>query len=204
MQENTLQGTLEAVLFAAGDPVPMDQLRKILEIKEEAVEDLLRQLSETLAERKSGLALRRVAGGYQMVTRPEYFFAVKKLAQVTDRKLSTPTMETLSIIAFRQPVTKQEIEQIRGVRIERALAKLIELELVSEQGRKQVLGRPILYGTTDTFLRCFGLNSREDLPRLPTEGEAAVGMDEEQLKILRGEYPEEPVLQEEQESEEEE
>lgn len=204
MPENNLQGILEAVLFAAGDPVPVDQLRRILDMGEGAVEDLALQLSDALAERGSGLTLRKVAGGYQMVTRPEYFFAVKKLAQVTDRKLSAPTMETLSIIAFRQPITKQEIEQIRGVRIERALAKLIELELVSEQGRKQVLGRPILYGTTDTFLRCFGLDSLEDLPRLPTEGEAALGMDEEQLKILRGEYLEEKDSSDEQEREEQE
>ena len=96
-------------------------------------------------------------------------------------------METLSIIAFKQPITKQEIEQIRGVRVERALAKLIELELVAERGRKQVLGRPILYGTTDTFLRCFGLNGLEDLPELPTTEEASEGMDAEQLELLQGE-----------------
>ena len=200
MPEEKLQGILEAVLFAAGDPVTMGQLGKILELDEAAVESLAEGLARALEERESGLALRRVAGGYQMVTRPEYFFAVKKLTQVTDRKLSTPTMETLSIIAFRQPITKQEIEQIRGVRIERALAKLIELELVSEQGRKPVLGRPILYGTTDTFLRCFGLNSLEDLPSLPTTEEAAVGMDEEQLQILQ----ENPDMQKEQETEEQE
>ena len=93
-------------------------------------------------------------------------------------------METLSIIAFKQPITKQEIEHIRGVRIERALTKLIELELIAEVGRKQVLGRPILYGTTDTFLRTFGLNSLEELPNLPSDREAAVGMDDEQLELL--------------------
>ena len=185
MPEKNMQGILEAVLFAAGDPVTTGQLKKILELDEADVERLAGELSKSLQERESGLALRQVAGGYQLVTRPEYFFAVKKLTQVVDRKLSAPTLETLSIIAFKQPITKQEIEQIRGVRIERALAKLIELELVSEQGRKQVLGRPILYGTTDTFLRCFGLNSLEDLPRLPTMEEAAVGLDEEQLQILQ-------------------
>ncbi len=185
MPEENMQGILEAVLFAAGDPVTMEQLKKILEMDGAEVEILAGELSESLLERGSGLSLRQVAGGYQLVTRPEYFFAVKKLTQVVDRKLSAPTLETLSIIAFKQPITKQEIEQIRGVRIERALAKLIELELVSEQGRKQVLGRPILYGTTDTFLRCFGLNSLEDLPNLPTMEEAAIGMDEEQLQILQ-------------------
>ena len=76
-------------------------------------------------------------------------------------------METLSIIAFKQPITKPEIEQLRGVRVERALAKLLELDLICELGRKQVIGRPILYGTTATFLRCFGLDSLDDLPQLP-------------------------------------
>lgn len=185
MPEENLKGIMEAVLFAAGDPVTTGQLMRILDLEESSVEDLAAELAESLRQRGSGLALRQVAGGFQMVTRPEYFFAVKKLTQVVDRKISAPTMETLSIIAFKQPITKQEIEQIRGVRIERALAKLIELEFVCEKGRKPVIGRPILYGTTDTFLRCFGLNSLEDLPSLPTAEEVALGMDEEQLQILQ-------------------
>ncbi len=200
MPEENLQGIMEAVLFAAGDPVTTGQLMRILELEEDAVEAVAADLAETLQARGSGLTLRQVAGGYQMVTRPEYFFAVKKLTQVVDRKLSAPTMETLSIIAFKQPITKQEIEQIRGVRIERALAKLIELEFVCEKGRKSVLGRPILYGTTDTFLRCFGLNSLADLPKLPTAEEAAIGMDEEQMRLLQESMKE----NEEQETEEEE
>lgn len=199
MPEENLKGIMEAVLFAAGDPVTTGQLMRILDLEESSVEDLAAELAESLRQRGSGLALRQVAGGFQMVTRPEYFFAVKKLTQVVDRKISAPTMETLSIIAFKQPITKQEIEQIRGVRIERALAKLIELEFVCEKGRKPVIGRPILYGTTDTFLRCFGLNSLEDLPSLPTAEEAALGMDEEQLQILQetGENREEQETEEE-------
>ena len=94
-------------------------------------------------------------------------------------------METLSIIAFKQPITKAEIEQIRGVRIERALQKLIELELIAEVGRKQVLGRPILYGTTDTFLRCFGINTLDELPELPTTEEAVAALDNEQMLLFQ-------------------
>ncbi len=187
MPEKRLQGILEAVLFAAGDPVTADQLAKILELDRESVKRLAEELETSLEKRGSGLTVRKVAGGYQLVTRPEYFFAVERLTQTVDKKLSAPAMETLSIIAFKQPITKQEIEQIRGVRVERALAKLIELELVAERGRKQVLGRPILYGTTDTFLRCFGLNGLEDLPELPTTEEASEGMDAEQLELLQEE-----------------
>jgi segregation and condensation protein B len=147
-------------------------------------QNLLLELQQDLDQRHSGLTIRQVAGGYQLATRPEAFAVVERLSQVVDRKISAPTMETLSIIAFRQPITKAEIEQIRGVRIERALQKLMELELVAEVGRKKVLGRPILYGTTDAFLRCFGINTLEDLPALPTTEDVAAGLDAEQMELF--------------------
>ena len=175
---------LEAVLFAAGDPMGMEELADVLHTDLLTVQNLMNRLQRELEEGQRGLVVRRVAGGMQLATRPELYPVVERLSQVVDRKISAPTMETLSIIAFKQPITKQEIEHIRGARIERALAKLLELELISEVGRKQVLGRPILYGTTDTFLRTFGLNSLEDLPSLPSDREAAVGMDDEQLELL--------------------
>ena len=185
MSEGTLTtAALEAVMFAAGDPMSMEDLADILRTDLLTVQNLMTRLEKELAERHSGLTVRRVAGGLQLATRPELYPVVERLSQVVDRKISAPTMETLSIIAFKQPITKQEIEHIRGVRIERALTKLIELELIAEVGRKQVLGWPILYGTTDTFLRTFGLNSLEDLPNLPSDREAAVGMDDEQLELL--------------------
>ena len=127
---------LEAVLFAAGDPISEEQLQHILAMEPLQVAELLAKLGQELDERESGLAVRQVAGGWQLVTRAEYYHTVEKLTEVVDKKLSTPTMETLSIIAFKQPITKQEIEQIRGVRVERALAKLLELELICEKGRK--------------------------------------------------------------------
>ena len=176
--------TLEAVLFAAGDPMSMEDLAGVLQTDLLTTQNLMTRLQRELEEGDRGLTIRRVAGGLQLATRPDLYPVVERLSQVVDRKISAPTMETLSIIAFKQPITKQEIEHIRGVRIERALAKLLELELISEVGRKQVLGRPILYGTTDTFLRTFGLNSLEDLPKLPSDREAAVGMDDEQLELL--------------------
>lgn len=181
-------GTLEALLFAAGNPLPLPDIANIMECREEEAEALVRELRVRLSEYGSGLTVQKVAGGYQLVTRPETFARVARLSQVTDRHISAPTMETLSIIAFKQPITKPEIEQLRGVRIERALAKLLELDLICELGRKQVIGRPILYGTTDTFLRCFGLDSLADLPKLPERDLSVLSPEEQQL--VSGKQPE--------------
>lgn len=178
-----MQAPLEALLFVRGEPVTAVQLREILQVDEESLAELLALYAKTLEERGSGLMLHRVAGGFQLVTRPEYHAYVQKLAEVQDRKLTTPTLETLSIVAFKQPITKQEIEHIRGVRVERALQKLLEMELIEEVGRKPVLGRPILYGTTDVFLKCFGLNALSDLPALPALEEVAEEGDV-QLELL--------------------
>lgn len=174
-------GTLEALLFAAGNPLPLKDIASIMALSEEEAEALIRELQMRLSEYGSGLVVQNVAGGYQLVTRAETFATVERLSQVTDRHLSAPTMETLSIIAFKQPITKPEIEQLRGVRVERALAKLLELGLIEELGRKQVIGRPILYGTTAAFLRCFGLNSLDDLPQLPERDFSALSAEDQQL-----------------------
>ena len=190
MDERDALGTLEAVLFAAGDPVRLDALQKIFAKPPETLRRLAEKLKERLEERGSGLTLREVAGGYQLVTRPEYYGTIEKLTQVVDRRLTAPTMETLSIIAFKQPITKAEIEAIRGVRAEKALARLLEYELIAEVGRKQAIGRPILYGTTDRFLHVFGLKSLEDLPSLPTDEEALAQLDVQQLSLIdRGRLP---------------
>ncbi|SFT34289.1 segregation and condensation protein B [Selenomonas sp. GACV-9] len=178
-------GLLEAVLFAAGNPITAAELARILQLDVLGTQNLLAELKKELDQRHSGLTVRQVAGGYQLATRPEAFAIVERLSQVVDRKISAPTMETLSIVAFKQPITKAEIEQIRGVRVERALQKLLELELIAEVGRKNVLGRPILYGTTETFLRCFGINTLDDLPALPTTEEAAAGLDAEQMELFQ-------------------
>ena len=182
--EISATGMIEAVLFAAGNPMTANEIAHIVQLDLIGTQNLLLELQQDLDQRHSGLTIRQVAGGYQLATRPEAFAVVERLSQVVDRKISAPTMETLSIIAFRQPITKAEIEQIRGVRIERALQKLMELELVAEVGRKKVLGRPILYGTTDAFLRCFGINTLDDLPALPTTEDVAAGLDAEQMELF--------------------
>ena len=175
---------LEAVLFAAGNTMTTAQIGKILQVDAETVAKLTAELQQSYIDSRSGLTLRQVAGGYQLATRPEAFATLERLSQVVDRKISASTMETLSIIAFKQPITKPEIEHIRGVRVERALQKLLELDLITEVGRKKVIGRPILYGTTDTFLRSFGINDLSELPLLPSTEEAVQGLNPEQLELF--------------------
>ena len=181
---SSLAQILEAVLFAAGDPVRMDELLRILGCTPEALESAAAELRTTLDDRGSALTLREVAGGWQLVTRPAYYHYLEKLTQILDHKLTTPTMETHSLIAYRQPITKTEIEEIRGVRIEKSLARLLEYGLIEERGRKATIGRPILYATTDMFLEAFGLKSLEDLPNLLTDQEAAEGLAPEQLALI--------------------
>lgn len=177
-----LIGPLESVLFANGDPVTLAQLSDILQTDEQNVLELIEQLKQILDARASGLSLIAVAGGYQLVTRAENYEYVERLSQTRDKQLSQAAMETLSIVAFKQPITKQEIEKIRGVRIERVMARLLELGLICEIGRKNVVGRPILYGTTEVFLQCFGLNDLKDLPPLPAPAEPKEV--DEQLSLL--------------------
>lgn len=179
---NELTGAFEAVLFASGEPVSAESLREILGTDAETVRELAEAYGRQLEERGSGLQLQQVAGGWQLVTRAKYFPYVERLSEERDKRLSPATMETLSIIAFKQPVTKQEIENIRGVRIEKIMSRLLEMELIRELGRRDTIGRPILYGTTDAFLQCFGLNDLSDLPELPQADREA--LEHEQLDLF--------------------
>ena len=160
------------------------ELAEIIETPEWEVQETLTELEHILSERGSGIFLRRSAGGYQLVTHPNAFPWVKKLSEKVQPTLSSSAMETLSIIAYKQPITKQEVEHIRGVRAERSIGRLLELELICEMGRKQVIGRPILYGTTDLFLRAFGLERIDDLPELPDTDHVKDTLDDDQLRLF--------------------
>lgn len=184
MQSLSRASILEAVLFAAGLPLTISKLAEIIEAPEWEVQEALTQLEHILSERGSGIFLRRSAGGYQLVTHPNAFPWVKKLSETVQPTLSASAMETLAIIAYKQPITKQEVEHIRGVRAERSIARLLELELICEMGRKQVVGRPILYGTTDLFLRAFGLQQIEDLPTLPDVNDVKDSLNDDQLRLF--------------------
>ena len=162
-----LKGNLEALLFVNGDPLSLKRIAEILEVDQANVKLLLAQLIQDMNQQERGLTIIEVAGGYQLCTKPHLAGFLEKLVQIKENKLSIPALETLSIIAFKQPITKQEIEAIRGVRVDKVLANLLERNLIKELGRKEAIGRPIIYGTTEVFLKCFGLKSLEDLPELP-------------------------------------
>ncbi|GBG54992.1 segregation and condensation protein B [Sporomusaceae bacterium FL31] len=161
-----LKGHIEALLFACGEPLSASRLADILEIPIEQLILLISEITEEMAADNRGVTILEVAGGYQMCTKPELIAIVEKLAAVQETRLSSAAMETLAIVAFRQPITKQEIENIRGVKVDKVMLTLLDRGLVKEVGRKEALGRPILYGTTHDFLKCFGLNSLDELPAL--------------------------------------
>ena len=164
MYLDKLVGALEAVLFAAGEPVSVAELASIMQLEKPQVWELLTTLQQSYESEARGLMLRETAGSYQLVTKPIHYALLTKLAQKKEVKLTNAGMETLAIVAFKQPVTRAEMEAIRGVKVDRVLNTLLDLGLVAEAGRKKALGNPILYATTDKFLTAFGLSSLEDLP----------------------------------------
>lgn len=161
-----LKGHIEALLFANGNPVAAEKLAQILEIDCENVAALVAELKQDMADAGRGLTIIIVAGGYQLCTKPELAPILERLVEVQEARMSLAAMETLAIVAFKQPVTKQEIEHIRGVGVDGVVSTLVERGLIKEVGRKEAIGRPILYGTTDDFLKVFGINSLDDLPDL--------------------------------------
>jgi segregation and condensation protein B len=159
---------LECLLFVAGDPVPVATLSTVSGISPEEIKELLDALARSYEQRQSGLQIREVAGGYQFCTRPEYASYLAKLYPPRTVNFSRAALETLAVIAYRQPVTRLDIEMVRGVKADGVLATLLERGLITEVGRREGPGRPILYGTTAEFLRYFGLKALQDLPDLET------------------------------------
>lgn len=159
-------GLLEALLFAATEPIKMTRLLEVLSLNQQDLDILTAQYAESLKCSSRGVRLRMVAEGLQLVTKPEAAELVAQLSSTRQYRLSKPTLEVLAIVAYKQPITRAEIEDIRGVKCERALITLTERNLVAEVGRKDAVGRPILYGTTDSFLQHFNLGSLRDLPPL--------------------------------------
>ena len=170
--KNNVIARLEAMLFACGDPVEASRLADVLELDVESVTKMLSCLSDTYEERNSGLRLIRVDGKYQICTREEYGDDVRKLLEIKkNTPLSQAAFEVLAIIAYNKTVTKSFIEQIRGVDCSGSISNLVQKGLIEEKGRLDLPGRPLVYGTTDRFLRCFSLSSLDDLPALPNHEE---------------------------------
>ena len=168
-----LNPIIECLLFVACEPVSAKEIADALELDEYRVEEAIQELRQSLAG-ESGLQIVRVAGGYELCTRPEYADYISKFLQPAPYKLSRAALETLAIIAYRQPVIQPEVEAIRGVNADGVMKNLLEKGLIKEVGRKPTVGRPILYATTDEFLRHFGINDVSDLPdvdELPDVGQ---------------------------------
>ncbi|MGB4716712.1 MAG: SMC-Scp complex subunit ScpB [Bacillota bacterium] len=158
---------IESLLFASSTPLKAAEIAEVLGLDETTVLRLVDLVAERLREHGHGVQVIRVAGGYQMATVPENAYFVSRLSQIGERsKLSAAALETLAVVAYRQPVTRAEVEAIRGVQCSGILANLVARGLIEERGRKETVGRPIMYGTTDLFLRAFGLDSLDDLPPL--------------------------------------
>lgn len=158
---------LEAILFVTEAPVPARELAEVLELSAEAVESLLTRLAADLEERGSGLILRHVAGGWRLYTRAEaYPYLERFSSSASARRLSNAALETLAVVAYRQPVSRNQIAEIRGVDSESALRSLERHGLVEEAGRLTVPGNPAVYRTTDLFLEKLGLDTLGELPPL--------------------------------------
>ncbi len=157
---------LEAILFAAGDSVELSKLAKGIDCDEMTTRSLLMKLGENYQAADRGIRLIELEDAWQLATKPEHYDALIRVARQPKKPVLTDVvLETLSIIAYKQPVTKLEIEKIRGVKSDFAVNKLVEYGLVCETGRLDAPGRPILFGTTEEFLRYFGISSVSDLPQ---------------------------------------
>jgi len=162
------QSIIEALLFVSESPISPEQMALVLEdLEPSEIRALIETLKKEYESSQRSLVIQEVAGGYQMTTNPLYAPWLRKFLKKTQgERLSGPSLETLAIIAYKQPVTRQEIESIRGVNVEGVLKTLLEKRLLRIAGRKEIIGRPLLYGTSREFLEYFGLNSLEELPPL--------------------------------------
>lgn len=176
MEDVEIKRILEALLFVSGEPLSVDRVKNVLEdIDRGKIRNLLWEVQHEYEMRPSGLRIAEVAGGFQLITRPELAGWIKKLKKVKQSsKLSKPSLETLAIVAYKQPIVKSEIEEIRGVDSSGVLKGLLDKHLIKIIGRKDVPGKPILYSTTKEFLQYFGLRDITDLPTLKEFSDLAI------------------------------
>lgn len=168
MKAEKLKPAIEAILFACGTPAELTKIAQALEIKEEKAEELLKSLMEDYSSRKSGIKIVRLGKSYQMCTEKEYAEIIRTVLDLRrNSPLSQAALEVLAIIAYNQPVTKAFVEQIRGVDCSGVVSSLVARELIEEKGRLELPGRPLIYGTTENFLRCFNVSDVSELPPLP-------------------------------------
>lgn len=170
MEIKKLEAAIEAILFTMGEAVELERLAAALEHDEDTIRKIIRNMMDRYEAEDRGIQIIELDKAFQMCTKAELYESIVKIAHVPKKHILTDVLlETLSIIAYKQPITKQEIEAIRGVKSDHAVNKLIEYNLVCEVGRLDAPGRPILFGTTEEFLRSFGIQSLEDLPLVNPE-----------------------------------
>lgn len=163
-----LQAIVEAILFASGEPLEIERISQALDIEDDQTQQILLNLAAQLDERESGICLLNLDGKYQLTTRNIYGDYIRKVLEVKrNAPLSQAAFEVLAIVAYNQPVTKAFIEQVRGVDCSGVIATLCQKKLIEEKGRLELAGRPLVYGTTPDFLRCFSFASLDELPELP-------------------------------------
>ena len=168
MEAEKLKPAIEAILFACGTPAELTKIAQALEIKEEKAEELLKSLMDDYSSRKSGIKIVRLGKSYQMCTEKEYAEIIRTVLDLRrNSPLSQAALEVLAIIAYNQPVTKAFVEQIRGVDCSGVVSSLVARELIEEKGGLELPGRPLIYGTTENFLRCFNVSDVSELPPLP-------------------------------------
>lgn len=185
MDIKEMEAVIEGLLFAAGDPLPLEKLAEILELDRKTARLILNNMAVSIQNSKRGIMLRELDGSYQLCTRPEHAAYIQKLVEPRQKQaLSQAAFETLSIVAYNQPVTRARIEMIRGVNSDSAISRLVERNLIKEAGRLDSPGKPMIYETTEEFLRSFGFKSTNDLPiinmeaLLPSEEQAAAKIDQ--------------------------
>ncbi len=170
MTINELESAIEAILFASGEAVPLSRIADAVETDEKTVYYIIQNLSDKYETSNRGIRITEINGAYQMCTNPEYYNYIQALLSSPKKKILTQALlETLAIIAYKQPVTKSQIEEIRGVNADHAVNKLMEYNLVIEKGRLDAPYKPILFGTSDEFLRYFGFKDINSLPELPQD-----------------------------------
>ncbi|MDD4801403.1 MAG: SMC-Scp complex subunit ScpB [Syntrophomonas sp.] len=164
LMKDEIKAAIEALLFISAERVGREELMEVLNLSEKDFDQIMLEMFAEYNQVQRGIQILALDGGYIMGTKPEYTQMVNRMGKNPSRRLSSAALETLAIIAYRQPLSKAEIEQIRGVKTDRVIATLLEKSLIKETGKKDTPGRPALYGTTYEFLKLFALSSLEDLP----------------------------------------
>ncbi|MFC1576131.1 SMC-Scp complex subunit ScpB [Candidatus Omnitrophota bacterium] len=193
MAENSMtKKIVEALLFVSQKPLTMEDIRQALDgMDENEIKSAIEELRAEYASHDRSFGIAELAGGYQIITNPEFAPWIGKLFRRDDVKLSVPALETLAIIAYKQPLTRGEMERIRGVNVDGVLKTLIDKNLIRIRGRKDAPGRPIAYGTTEEFLKRFGLKGLEQLPKLRdfTEHDLDFEKEDRSLKVEKEPAP---------------